>query len=222
MAEQPNHKTCDASGMAEIHRMFKAGFGEGPALVAGVADGAAAHADVVGDHLAMLSTGLHAHHEGEDTMLWAPLAERAPGCALHVARMQAQHAQLLVHLTALDAALPAWRASGTSNAAGPVLAALDGINAALAEHLPDEETNIVPVMEAVITQREIDALSDHGRRATPKGHMFQSLGAILAAQPDGGDEWLRKRLPPPVRVIWKVIGRPKYEANRRELVSGPK
>ncbi len=57
--------------MAEIHRMFRAGFGEGRALVDGVAEGDAAHADVVGDHLAMLSIGLHAHHEGEDTMLWA-------------------------------------------------------------------------------------------------------------------------------------------------------
>lgn len=216
-----NGKTCDASGMAEIHRMFKAGFGEGALLVAGVAEGNAAHADVVGDHLAMLSTGLHAHHEGEDTMLWAPLAERAPGCAAHVARMQAQHAQLLVHLTALDEALPAWRASGRAADATAVVGALDGINAALADHLPDEELNIVPVMETVITQREVDALSDHGRKATPKGHQFLQLGAILAAQPDGGDAWMRKRLPPPVRVIWKWIGRPKYEANRRELVSGP-
>ena len=32
-------KTCDARGMAEIHRMFRAGFGEGPALVGGVLAG---------------------------------------------------------------------------------------------------------------------------------------------------------------------------------------
>ena len=43
--------------MAEIHRMFRAGFGEGPALVAGVAEGDAAHADIVGDYLTMLSSG---------------------------------------------------------------------------------------------------------------------------------------------------------------------
>jgi len=189
-----NAKTCDASGMAEIHRMFKAGFGEGPALITGVAEGEPAHAEVVGDHLAMLSTGLHAH--------------------------QAQHAELLVHLAALDAALPAWRASGAASDAGTVLTALDGINAALAEHLPDEEQNIVPVMETAITQREVDALSDHGRRATPKGRQFLQLGAILAAQPDGGDQWMRTHLPAPVRLIWKVIGRPKYEANRRELTGG--
>ncbi len=210
-------KTCDASGMAEIHRMFRAGFGEGPELVTGVAEGDTAHADVVADHLDMLSIGLHSHHEGEDTMLWSPLETRAPTCAVHVARMKEQHAELLVHLNALDAALPAWRARARATDAPAVLAALDGINAALAAHLPDEEQNIVPVMETVITQKEVDALSEHGRKATPKGKTFLQLGAILAAQPDGGDEWQRKHLPGPIRLMWRFVGKPKYEANRAEL-----
>ncbi|WP_235507736.1 hemerythrin domain-containing protein [Agromyces sp. Root1464] len=190
-------KTCDASGMAEIHRYFRAGFGEGRALVEGVAESDAAHADVVGDHLSMHSVGLHGHHEGEDILLWGTLEQRAPSCAAHVARMQEQHALMLVHLNELDAALPAWRASGRSTDAAAVLAALDGITAALAAHLPDEEANIVPVMEVTLTPKEVDALADHGRKATPKGKTFEQLGAILAAQPDGGAEWQRTHLPAP-------------------------
>ena len=179
--------------------------------------GDAAHADVVGDHLDMLSVALHGHHEGEDAMLWRPLETRAPSCAAHVERMKAQHARMLIHLSNLDAALPAWRASGRVTDAAAVLTALGGINAALAEHLPDEEANIVPVMETVITQKEVDALSEHGRKSTPKGKTFQQLGAILAAQPDGGTAWQRSHLPAPVRLIWRVIGKPKYEANRAAL-----
>ena len=211
-------KTCDASGMAEIHRMFRAGFGEGRALVEGVSEGDVAHADVVGDHLSMLSVGLHAHHEGEDTMLWSTLEGRAPSCAGHVARMKAQHAQMLVHLNELDAALPAWRKSGRATDASAVTTALDGINSALAVHLLDEEQAIVPVMEVTLTPKEVDALAEHGRKATPRGKTFQQLGAILAAQPDGGVQWQRSHLPAPVRLIWRVIGKPKYEANRAELV----
>ena len=211
-------KTCDASGMAEIHRYFRAGFGEGRALVEGVAESDAAHADVVGEHLSMLSVGLHGHHEGEDILLWGTLEQRAPSCAVHVARMKEQHAIMLVHLNELDAALPAWRASARSTDAAGVLAALDGITAALAAHLPDEEANIVPVMEVTLTPKEVDALADHGRKATPKGKTFEQLGAILAAQPDGGAEWQRTHLPAPVRLIWRLIGKPKYEANRAELV----
>jgi hypothetical protein len=211
---------CDASGMIEIHRMYRAEFGGAPALVAGVADGDRVRADLVGDHLNMLSVSLHAHHEFEDEKLWDALDDRAPACALHVGRMKEQHAQMLVHLRALDAALPGWRASGRAADAAAVLAALDGVNAGLAVHLPDEEEHIVPVMERVLTQREIDEAGKHGRRATPRGKTWQQLGAILDAQPDGGAEWLHKHLPAPVRLVWRVVGRPRYEASRAALRGG--
>jgi hypothetical protein len=216
-AAAPRRGPCDASGMIEIHRMYRAGFREAPQLVAAVADGDATHADRVGDHLAMLAVSLHAHHEFEDEHLWDTLDERAPACALHVDRMRQQHAQMLVHLTALDRALPAWRSSGRVADAAAVTEALHGVDAGLAAHLPDEEEHIVPAMEQVLTQREIDAAGRHGRRATPKGKTFAQLGAILAAQPDGGREWQRKHLPAPVRLVWRLVGRSRYEAGRAAL-----
>src|SRR5690606_29690539 len=154
--DRPTRGPCDASGMEDIHRMFRAGFGEGPLLVASVRDGDAAHADRVGDHLAMLSTTLHAHHEFEDENLWGRLSQRAPARALHVERRKEPHETMLVHLRELDAALPAWRSGGRAGDATPVQEALAGINAALDAHFPDEEEHIVPVMEQVLTQREID------------------------------------------------------------------
>lgn len=216
--DAPIANTCDASGMIEIHRMFRRSFGEGPTLVRGVAAGDIDHAEVVAVQLSTTSLGLHAHHEGEDERLWDALEERAPSCAIHVERMKQQHAVMLVHLTELDDALPAWRKSATVQDAAPVLAALAGINAALEVHLPDEETNIVPVMERTITQNEIDWASEHGRRSVPKGQTWNQLGAILAAQPDGGDEWMHKHLPGPVRLLWRWVGRSKYEKNRAALV----
>lgn len=210
-------KTCDASGMAEIHRLFKAGYAEAPRLVSGVKPGDAAHADAVSTQLNLLSVSLHAHHEGEDQRLWAPLAERAPACAAHVERMKEHHAALLVHLTALDAAVPAWQQSAGRSGTDAVLSAIDGINAALAEHLPDEEANIVPVMETVLSEDEVEWFSVHGRKATPKGQTWNMLGSILAAQPDGGAAWQRRNLPGPVRLLWRWVGKPKYERNRAVL-----
>jgi hypothetical protein len=204
--------------MVEIHRMYRASFGEAPSLVEGVAEGDATHADVVGDHLAMLSVSLHAHHEFEDEHLWDTLEGRAPACTGHVERMKEQHAAMLVHLKELDAALPAWRASGRATDAAGVLAALGGVNSSLAVHLPDEETNIVPVMETVLTQQEVDAASVHGRKATPKGKTWAQLGAILAAQPDGGRAWQHEHLPAPFRLVWRLVGKRSYEQNRAELV----
>ena len=213
----PQAKTCDASGMAEIHRMFRTGFGEGPRLVRGVHDGDRTHAEAVAAHLDLLSVSLHAHHDGEDSRLWSALEQRAPACAAHVARMKAQHAEMLAWLGRLDEALPAWRAAGSAAAAEPVIAALDGVNAALSTHLADEEANIVPVMETVITEREVNWFAEHGRKSTPKGQTWNSLGAILSAQPDGGDAFQRTHLPPPVRFLWKWVGAKKYAKTRAVL-----
>jgi hypothetical protein len=203
--------------MLEIHRLFKSGFAEAPRLVRGVQDGDAAHAGAVATQLHMLSAALHAHHEGEDQRLWAPLSERAPSCAGHVERMKAHHAELLVHLTAMDGALPAWRSAPSASTAEALLADLDGVNAALDIHLPDEEANIVPVMETVITHDEAEWFGEHGRKATPKGQTWNMLGAILSAQPDGGDDWLHRRLPPPIRLLWRLIGAPRYAKTRAAL-----
>jgi len=213
----PQPKTCDASGMADIHRMFKAGFREAPTLIGGVAQGDTAHAGIVAEQLNLLSIALHAHHEGEDQRLWQPLADRAPSCAVHVERMKQHHAQLLVHLTAMDDALPAWRLSAKATDAAPVVTAIDGVNAALDVHLPDEEATIVPVMETVITQDEVEWFAQHGRKATPKGQTWNSLGLILASQPDGGDEWAHKNLPGPVRLLWRVVGKSRYAKHRAAL-----
>jgi len=212
----PDARTCDASGMAMIHRLYRRGFAEAPELVRGVTPGNAAHADAVGDHLALLSVSLHAHHQGEDERLWNALESRAPSCAVHVERMKQHHATMLVHLTALDAALPAWRASGRD--AAEVLTALDGVNAALDVHLGDEEATIVPVMETALTQPEVNWFSEHGRKATPKGKTWASLGLILDAQPDGGKAFLGE-LPPPVRLLWRLVGSRNYARYRARLTA---
>lgn len=212
----PEAKTCDAGGMAMIHRFFRAEFGEAPDLVRGVTPGDTAHAAVVADHLALISHGLHTHHESEDLMLWDTLAERAPACAVHVERMKLEHAQMLEHLTSLDLAIPPWKAGATHPDA--VLVALDGINEALAVHLPDEEGNIVPVMEHTLSPDEIEALSRHGDSAIPKDKMWIVLGAIMAAQPDAGASFLKDELPPPARMLWRLVGKRRYEKNRAALV----
>lgn len=211
-------KTCDASGMAEIHRMFRAGFAEAPNLVTRVRSGDSSHAQAVADHLQLLSHGLHTHHQGEDERLWSTLDERAPACAAHVERMKHQHARMLVHLNSLDGAVAAWRATAVPADAAPVLDALRGVNAALDEHLGDEEANIVPVMETTLSPAEAEWFGKHARKATPKGQTWNQLGAILAAQPDGGAQWMHDHLPAPVRVLWRWVGKRKYEEQRAAVL----
>ena len=131
--------------------------------------------------------------------------------------MRAQHAAMLVHLQALDTALPSWTAGPNASTAAPVLDALYGIDGALGVHLPDGETTIVPVMEHVMTEEETEWFAKHGRASAPKGQSWNMLGAILAAQPDGGDAWLKAHMPGPATLVWRWVGRPRYRRFRAEL-----
>jgi hypothetical protein len=131
--------------------------------------------------------------------------------------MKDQHLEILAQVDKLDSVLPAWRSTASSVQAAPVLSALDGVNAALSVHLPDEEANIVPVMEYTITKEEIQWFSEHGRKATPRCYMWPNLGLILAAQPDGGEKFLREELPAPVRLLWRLIGKRRYALYRATL-----
>jgi hypothetical protein len=210
-------RTCDASGMVEIHRLFRAGFGEAPELIHGVAEGNIEHAALVASQLRLLSATLHGHHEGEDSRLWSTIESRAPGCADHVDRMKAQHAVMLRHLDDLDESMPAWRTTGKAADAQAVLTAVVGINRALTEHLGDEEDHIVPVMETTMTPAEVEWFGRHGRKSTPKGQTWYMLGAIMRGQPDGGNAWLRKNLPAPIRLLWRLVGQPKYARYRAGL-----
>lgn len=210
-------KTCDASAMLDIHRALRRSFDEATELVDGVAEGDTKHAAAVATQLNLISAALHAHHEGEDSRLWDTVSDRAPACVLHVDRMKRQHAGMLVHLEDLDRALPAWRATATKEAAEPIRAAVHGVSTAMAEHFPDEETNIVPAMEHVLTQREEKWFGKHGRAATPKGQLWNMLGAILAAQPDGGAAWLKQNMPGPAALVWRWIGAPRYARFRAAL-----
>lgn len=212
-------KTCDASGMFDIHRMLQRSFDEASGLVENVTEGDTTHASDVATQLHLISTALHAHHEGEDSRLWDLIDTRAPSCALHVDRMRKQHAEMLVHLEDLDLAVPAWRDSASTTAAQSVREALRGVSVALAEHFPDEEKNIVPVIEHVVTPSEEHWFSKHGRAATPKGQSWNMLGAILAAQPDGGKRWLKKHMPGPAGLVWRWIGAPRY-ARFRAAIEG--
>jgi hemerythrin-like domain-containing protein len=210
-------KTCDAIGMFEIHRTLRKGFDEAVDLVDGVRDGDTGHAEVVATQLNLVSNALHAHHQAEDSRLWDAIDQRAPACFRHVERMKEQHADMLVHLEALDRAVPAWRSSARASDAAPIRTALRGVSAALAAHFPDEEANIVPAIEHVITEREIKWFEDHGRKSTPKGQEWNMVGAILSAQPDGGRAWLRKHMPGPVGLVWRLIGAPRYARFRAAL-----
>ena len=208
---------CDTSDMTMIHGYFRLLFGQAPGQAEAVAEGDVARAEVVADHFAWIADTLHHHHEGEDRLLWDQLEARNPACSAHVSEMRRDHAAMSGELAALEAALPAWRADASAAHRTTVLYALNGILALLTQHLGAEEKQILPVAAVSLTQREWDKLGEHGRASVPGSFRFIQLGFILESLGAEAPAWLRANLPAPVRLLYRLVGKPKFERYRGVL-----
>jgi hypothetical protein len=66
------------TGLAEVGYLVGREFKAIPGLVTEVPEGDVAQVAIVADHVAWMVTFLHAHHEGEDLLVWPRLLERVP------------------------------------------------------------------------------------------------------------------------------------------------
>jgi hypothetical protein len=206
---------CDTSDMVMIHGLFRLIFGDAPELAAGVAADDAARAQVVGDHLIAIANSLHDHHHGEDILLWDQLEARNPACATHVGQMRAHHAAMAAELDKLEEIVRAWQAEPSTKNRNETVGVLKAVNSLLLEHLGSEEQTILPVASIVFSQAEWNKLGEHGRASVPKNFRFIQLGFIIASmtKPEGR-AWMKANLPAPVRLLYRIIGKPQYEKYR--------
>lgn len=164
--------TCNTADLVVIHRVLRHGFREADALVRGVAAGDITRAGIVGAHVRSLVSGLHHHHEGEDLILWDTLEQRSPGCAIHVALMKSQHADVATLISQVQDALPGWEAGAGEAQRDNVAELVNAIGDALAVHLGNEEELILPVARTTMSQREWDRLGEHVQASLSKRELL--------------------------------------------------
>ncbi|MEU7988739.1 hemerythrin domain-containing protein [Streptosporangium canum] len=209
--------SVDTRDMEIVHRVLRRESRLLVELVAAVAPGDTARAKVIAGHFRVYRLGLHNHHEGEDELLWPPLLSRVDLEADIVLRMQAQHERVAATLSRLDAALPAWEATAGADERDTLAAALCEHRAVLLEHLDDEEATLLPLAAEHITQQEWASLGDHLVNNTPKLTLLTLFGAVLEDANPAERAIVLCGLPAPVRVIWHVIGRPRYARYARHI-----
>lgn len=211
---------CDTGDMLIAHRLLRGVFRDTPAIVSGVPDGDAERAAFVADHLQQWTGLLHHHHLAEDTELWDRLSSKSPGCSIHVQLMRKQHADVATHIDQIHRLTASWRQGASSADRDRLSAALGGLLAALQNHLGDEESLVLPAASTALTQREWNRLAEFANKA-PKDltrHQLVILGFLLETLgPVDGGMFAKRHLPPPVRLLYRVIGRPQYRAYRRRL-----
>ncbi|TAL45990.1 MAG: hemerythrin domain-containing protein [Salinibacterium sp.] len=216
---------CDTSGLILVHRIFRWLYSELPVLIREVARGDVARAEVVGVYAKLYFYALHLHHETEDNLLWDRLTERDTACSIHVDQMLAQHADVAARLKHIEPQLAPWVATADEKLGEALAVDIDDLYRILVAHLGQEEDQIMPVAAAVMSQREWNELETHTRatltahrKEFPRDVLSLQLGFLLASVPENErDEWVRANVPLPVRVLYLLLMKRRYERSMEEL-----
>ena len=180
-------KLCDTSDMVIVHRMFRRECALLSQFVAAVPAGDIARARTVTRHAREVLDMLHHHHLGEDELLWTRLSARTRLHADLLARMDAQHHDLAVLLEHAATALPAWQDAPTAHTSTPLTALLEQISNGLNEHFDEEEAEILPIVERVITAAEYHEVGQRGLVSIALTRRLVVLGYLLEDATPGNE-----------------------------------
>lgn len=193
--------------MIVAHRVYRQELSMMPSLVAGVGEHDRRRARLLHEHYRMVTDSLHRHHEYEDEHFWPLVQQRAPTDGRLGARMQDQHTRIAQLLSDLPGRWDRWLAEPVASTREPLAAALSELAGAVVEHLHDEETYMLPVLQAILTQAEWDAFGEHAAKSTPKWELIRTGGILLETIEPTELEDMRAQLP---AAVWLVehVGAP--------------
>lgn len=193
----------DTHDMVLVHRVFRRELTLLPRLVR-AAEGDPGTAERVGAHAQELLGFLHHHHSGEDDLVWPRLRARVALQQELVDRMEAQHEGVAARAAQVLSGLASWH--GEPDRTAVLADALDGLRAALVEHLDEEERSVLPLVASCFTQAEWDELGERGFAAVAKDRRLVTLGQILEDADDDERKAFLSHLPLPARLAYRVVG----------------
>jgi len=203
--------------MAIVHRTFREAFSESASLVRAETNPSADRVAFLSDHIEMILSILHGHHESEDELLWPPLLARAPDEAATVQRVADQHQEVSGAIERVQQGVATWRQSAGHSGGEALADSLVNLNAVLQSHLNDEESLVVPLAATVLTQKEWNDMGEHSRQSIPKDKMFIAFGMLLEPLSDADRAYMLSEVPAPVKLLWKTLGQRSWRKYRRQL-----
>lgn len=200
----------NTSDMPLVHEAFRRGLGEARSQLGFIDDGDTERAAHFADYMAELLWLLHAHHAGEDELLYPLIVERAPEEGALVARMDEQHSAVAATLHAAMDAAAAYRTSGSAADASALADACDALLAQLAPHLDEEERELVPVAARTVTQEEWSRLPGHALMSYTGDRIWLPFGLATEAFPEPMINVILDG-PSPVGPMWRGGGQAAFE-----------
>lgn len=213
-------RLCDGIDMRVVHSTFLWAYEQAPALIRSTPAGDTERSAFVGLWIRDMDASLHVHHHSEDELLWDRLEQRAPACALHVAQMRAQHAQVAELLDGVAPLLARWTAGADRSEGEELAGAYENLLGVLRVHLRREVVEIVPVAEKVITQKEWEQMAEHSMSVIPKSRLLPQLGMLLANASPADRAAFTRGMPTPIKLLYRIVGRRQFESQYRRLFPG--
>ena len=148
------------------------------------------------------------HHAAEDDDLWPVLRRELSGAAdvASVDAMVEEHRHIPPALAGVDAAL---------RGGGELAAPAELLSTVVLDHLAHEEREVIPLIERHLTRAQWRAflLKERDRRSPRQRPEF--LTWILDAAGEQDAAAVLAEMPPPARLAYRWVLKPRYDAQRR-------
>jgi iron-sulfur cluster repair protein YtfE (RIC family) len=196
----------DTTDMYAVHGVFRDTLGSATVLVGGVASGDAERLALVANDSENVLSFLHAHHQGEEELVFPLLRQRCPDEDALVEELTEQHEEALALLATARQWLAAWPGDGSHAVQLEVVGALGALRTHLIEHLDEEERVGLPLAAEYLSAEEWGQLPGHGLRAFDGDKVWLILGLIRQRMTEAQREAMLIHMPPPVVDMWTGFG----------------
>jgi hemerythrin-like domain-containing protein len=204
----------DTSDMPLVHEAFRRGLGQARGQLGFIDDGDTERAAHFTAYVSDLLWLLHAHHDGEDVLLYPLLAQRIPDKAALFARMDEQHQSVESGLEAATQAAAVYGASGASADSAALADSCEALLTQLETHLREEEDDVMPLVSRVVSQEEYGRLSGHALMAYEGDRIWLPFGLATEAFPPPLIDRILSA-PTPIGPMWLGGGRDAFAAEMR-------
>ena len=210
----------DTRDMICVHELFRRALADAPGQVASVGDNDTDRAGRIASYLGEVLWFLHAHHRGEDDLLYPLLAQRAPEAGELFSRMESQHATVAASIASAERAAERFGSSGSTDDGEALGAACRSLLDEAAGHLTEEEVEVLPIVSRTITPAEWGALPGHVFSQYTGTRPWLLLGLVFEAMPDDLRAHVLANIPPPASEMWFGFGSDAFTNEMAEIRKG--
>jgi len=218
-ADAARHGTGDAdlTVMLAAHEALRRDLTGLARAAAGAARSGPAQSEAVLRGWAVFQRQLHIHHTAEDELVWPALRERlaaSDGAQSVLDAMEAEHQQIDPLLAAVSQAMDGARPDGAAQNGGRLADTVDVLTMALHGHLAHEERDALPLIGTTLSAAEWRAV---GRRIGLRNlrRAPEMFAWMLDGATPGQTAAATGQLPPPARVLYRTVWRPRFVRHSR-------